>query len=165
MQETAVLEVGRRKGKEIRHGVANGRRSAASAASCFGQRFNLSLPRNGIRDAHGPPWNTKNKWTPHHVTWSPSIVEPAMNESLPREAQCRASQFHVPSFVFRQSRIAPRPAQFLLRCVRSVACLHIPMHVLAGQTMPSRCQLASTTQTAMRAVILSAAVIRRARWA
>jgi hypothetical protein len=74
------------------------------------------------------------------------------DESQPPEAHVEASRLQVVWFPSKQSRIAPRPAQFLLRCVRSVDCLHTSC--ISAPPMPSRCQLASTTQTAMRVAIL-----------
>ena len=77
VQITAVEEVGWRAKEKKKHGVASWGCSAASAASCSGQRFNLSLPRNGILDwALGPARNTTwaHQSQPHythpHVTWT-----------------------------------------------------------------------------------------------
>ena len=62
MQEVQIAageEIGWRAKEKKKHGVASWGCSAASAASCSGQRFNLSLPRNGILDwALGPARNT-----------------------------------------------------------------------------------------------------------
>ena len=66
MQEVQIAageEIGWRAKEKKKHGVASWGCSAASAASCSGQRFNLSLPRNGIAKRAWATSNTKNNPT------------------------------------------------------------------------------------------------------